>query len=112
MTGSAKISSDLSAGFFLELGAYSARSNEVSETNDDGNVRIALRYANWYLNSKTLGKLTVGLVANASDGTAEVDLGGIGSPAYHNGQLIGNSISIYTTAGADTGLNLELCHAR
>ena len=112
MTGGASINSDVSAGFNIELGVYTARSLAVDENNDDAaggpgkfSERVAVRKAYWYLHSKTLGRLTVGLTDAASDDITEIDLGGINAPGYHNGFLMGSSISIYTSAGVDTGVN-------
>ncbi len=111
MTGGASINSDLKAGFRIELGVYSARSLAVTENNDDlaggavktSGERVAVRKAFWYLDSKSLGRITVGTMDQASDDIAEIDLGGINAPGYHNGFLMGSNIGIYTTAGAPTG---------
>lgn len=73
--GKAKITSDWSAGFKIEIEAQSADSNVVDENNDD-NFGINLRKAEWYLKSKTLGKVSVGQGSFSNDGTATVDLSG------------------------------------
>jgi len=78
--GSAKINPNLTAGFLIEVGAISAGSNDISEINDDGKETgdgaLSLRFANWYLDSKTIGRLTVGRISAAMDGIQEVDLAG------------------------------------
>lgn len=91
--GKAKITSDWSAGFKIEIETQVAASNEVDsgfegytvvdgetvrrETNgDDPAPIIGIRKAEWYVKSKTLGKFTVGQGGFASDGAAHVDLSG------------------------------------
>lgn len=74
--GKAKISSDWSAGYKIEVETQSAASNEVDEGDDDGPPQILLRKSEWYVKSKTLGTFTVGQGGFASDDAATVDLSG------------------------------------
>lgn len=74
--GKAKITSDWSAGFKIEIETQLAASNEVDENDDDGPQQINLRKAEWYLKSKTFGKVSVGQGSFTNDGTTEVDLSG------------------------------------
>ena len=74
--GSAKISSDWSAGYRIEIETQSAASNEVDEQSDDGPTIIEVRVSEWYLKSKTLGTITVGQGSFVNDGATEVDLSG------------------------------------
>lgn len=71
LTGSASINSDWSAGYTIELGVNGHASNKWDQNNinssSDGSISV--RKSNWFLKSKTLGKLTVGL-----DGTATYHL--------------------------------------
>jgi hypothetical protein len=91
--GEAKITPNLRAGFEIVIGiAAGARSHMVNQKDDDatGIIKntngdqdesegvISLELANWYLEHKHLGKLAVGRVETASDGTTTVDLGGAG----------------------------------
>src|SRR5262245_51084016 len=86
--GSAKINPDLSAGFMMELDVrIGARSNQVTQVDDDGfsgsggilgavalgdgiggagDSVIGLRTANWWVESKHWGRLTVGRLNTAS----------------------------------------------
>jgi hypothetical protein len=87
--GTAKINPNVTAGFDLALGVSSgARSNQVSQTDDDGgatgDTNIAVLRANWYLDHKTLGRITVGRINTASAGATAVDLGGAGVIANVN----------------------------
>jgi hypothetical protein len=95
LTGSAKINPNVTAGFDLFLGVSSgARSNQVSQADDDGSLpappsatgdtNIAVLRANWYLDDKTLGRITVGRINTASAGATSVDLGGAGVIANVN----------------------------
>ena len=89
LSGSARINPTVSAGFDLAVSiAAGARSNQVSQADDDGGAggdsTLALIRANWYLDSKTLGRLTVGRLNSASAGTVGIDLGGIGVVANAN----------------------------
>jgi hypothetical protein len=87
--GTAKINPNVTAGFDLALGVSTgARSNQVSQTDDDGgatgDTNIAVLRANWYLDHKTLGRITVGRINTASAGATAVDLGGAGVIANVN----------------------------
>jgi hypothetical protein len=101
LNGSAKINPNLTAGFDLALGVSAgARSNQVSQADDDGgttgDTNIAVLRANWYLDHKTLGRLTVGRINTASAGATSVDLGGAG--------VIANVNLSYWNGGFQTGL--------
>ncbi len=94
LSGNARINPTVSAGFVLAVSiAAGARSNHVSQADDDGSVgatsgagdaTLALIRANWYLDSSQLGRLTVGRINSASAGTVGIDLGGIGVVANAN----------------------------
>lgn len=90
--GKAKVTSDLSAGFKIEIETQLAASNEVDESNDDGPQQINLRKAEWYLKSKTYGKVTVGQGGFASDGVSHVDLSGTNVIAQFDDLKFGEKI--------------------
>jgi hypothetical protein len=95
-TGDAKINPNLTAGFNITIGLDTgARSHQVSEKDDDGQANIGsassaqqalnsggydsfvvLTLANWYLDHKQLGRVTVGRINTATAGATGVDLGG------------------------------------
>ena len=90
--GSAKISSNLTSGYQLVVAiATGSRSNQVTQVDDDGGTPgdsvLALELANWYLDHKALGRVTVGRISTASAGTTGVDLGGASVIANANLQL-------------------------
>jgi predicted porin len=107
LTGSAKINPNLSAGFNIEVGTLSATANTVTETNDDGDQgtgdgALSVRLANWYLEDKRYGRLTVGRLNMVTDGIAEIDLGGANIVAQ-SGLYFGNKIAVNGAGGLTFG---------
>jgi hypothetical protein len=89
LAGSAKVNPNVTAGFDLAVGiALGARSHQVSQVDDDGGAagdsQLALLRANWYLDHKDIGRLTVGRINTASAGVVGLDLGGISVIANAN----------------------------
>jgi hypothetical protein len=81
LQGNAKISPSLSAGFHIQVGLdQGARSHQVDEANDDGtatgDTTMVMTLANWYLDHKSLGRVTVGRITTATAGVSGIDLGG------------------------------------
>jgi hypothetical protein len=82
--GSAKINSDWSAGYRLEMQIRAYRSSSADQlalgasnavTITAYNTRaIALRHANWYLQSATYGRITVGRDNDATSGVSNISL--------------------------------------
>lgn len=74
--GKAKISSDVEAGYYLELGFRSARSDRVDQNNDDGGTGdgIDIRQSNWFLKSKTFGEVRTGFGNGATESITEMNL--------------------------------------
>ncbi|HEX5999386.1 MAG TPA: porin [Hyphomicrobiaceae bacterium] len=106
LKGSAKINPNMSAGFVIEVSTLSARADQVTETKDEGadtgDGAVALRLANWYLEHKHYGRLTVGRLNMVSDGISEIDLGGTNIVA-RNGLYVGNSIAFGGGSGFTIG---------
>ena len=83
-TGGAKINSDWSAGFKLELQVRASRSsaaNQLAFGENNGvtittynTQSVSLREANWYINSETYGRISVGKIADATVGTSSINL--------------------------------------
>ena len=94
-TGDAKINPQLTAGFNITIALDTGgRSHQVSQLDDDGttgqagprgaggfDTDIVMTLANWYLDHKQLGRVTVGRINTATAGTTTVDLGGAGVTA-------------------------------
>jgi hypothetical protein len=106
--GSAKITSDWSAGYNLELQIRAYRSSSSSQlslgTSNEVQIAtyntrsVALRYANWYLDSRTYGRITVGRSPDPMQGVATISLAepdgfsGMTGPGYiNNGFLLRRS---------------------
>ncbi len=72
--GNAKITPDVSAGYQIELQWQQADATKVTVDSDEGQDLPEFRQAHWYLKSKTLGKIRVGLADTASSGIAEINV--------------------------------------
>ncbi len=89
LNGNAKVNQNVTAGFEMAVSILGgARSQQVSQVDDDGGVpgdsSLALIRANWYLDHNQLGRLTVGRINTASAGVVGLDLGGIAVIANAN----------------------------
>jgi hypothetical protein len=103
LTGSAKINPNVSAGFNVTIAMDTGgRSHQTTQVDDDGTASgsgdnstggriaggfdtdIVLTLANWYLDHKELGRLTVGRINTATAGITTIDLGGAGVIANAN----------------------------
>jgi hypothetical protein len=81
LNGKAKISPALSAGFHIQIGLDNGgRSHQVTATDDDGgapgDTTMVMKLANWYLDHKSLGRVTVGRITTATSGISGINLGG------------------------------------
>jgi hypothetical protein len=96
LVGSVRINPEYQAGFLIELDMrLGARSNQVNQIDDDGfsgsggilagavfgdgiggagDSVLAIRQANWWLESKHYGRLTVGRLNSATSGISTIDL--------------------------------------
>ncbi|MGL4398064.1 MAG: porin [Hyphomicrobium sp.] len=78
--GKAKINGEWEAGYLIELGVRSANSKRFTQDDDSGagadpaNVGLDLRDSAWFVKSKSLGGLTVGLTSTSTDSITEVNL--------------------------------------
>jgi hypothetical protein len=116
-SGSAKISPNVTAGFeFMTEWASGARTSQVDQTTPDGAISatdplapapfrnsdgvLAVRTANWWLEDKTLGRVTVGRINNGGP-VGTIDLGGISTVAHFSPGLVGGAFFV-----GNTGLRL------
>jgi hypothetical protein len=84
--GDAKISNDVTAGYLLEIGAYSAlpgtanATGGISRDSDEGrtDLNFQVRHSAWWLAHKQLGKLWVGQTSQATDSITEINLANTG----------------------------------
>ena len=111
-SGNAKIRPDLTAGFeFMTEWAGGARTSNVSQTNVDGAISgqnqlspsadgiLAVRTANWWLEDKHWGRVTVGRI-NVGGPVGTIDLGGISTVAHFSPGLVGGG---FVVAGGSLG---------
>jgi predicted porin len=89
--GEAAVTSDVTAGFAITLRLRDTLSDEVSQDDDDSEFGITLWEANWYLDSKRAGKLTVGQASRVSDTAPENDLSETAIAGYAGVQDIGGA---------------------
>jgi hypothetical protein len=72
-TGTAKIAPGLTAGYTMEFDIENAQSDAVTQSDDDaGSDGLVLSKNHFFIESETLGKLTVGEGDPAADGATEV----------------------------------------
>ena len=99
LKGEGKINEDWKAGYLLEIGVRSANSKRFDQDNDAGvatpDVGLDLRHSVWYVESKTYGKLWVGLTGGAGEGVTEIN------------QAASKDIAKYSDV-EDSGLGLAL----
>src|SRR4029079_8391277 len=104
-SGSAKIRPDLTAGFeFMTEWSGGARTSPVDQNSPDvngssliaGDGTLNVRTANWWLEDKHWGRVTVGRV-NVSGPVGTIDLGGISTVAHWSPGLVGNGFIVAST---------------
>ena len=104
-SGSAKISPNVTAGFeFMTEWSGGARTSTVDQNSPDGNGAsliagdgtLNVRTANWWLEDKHWGRVTVGRV-NVSGPVGTIDLGGISTVAHWSPGLVGNGFIVAGT---------------
>ena len=72
--GKAKIDYEWEAGYRLEFGFRSNRSDRVDQFTPTFGPRIDVRYSLWYLKSKTWGQVLVGRTESAAQNVTEVNV--------------------------------------
>ncbi len=70
LTGSAKISPDVSAGYMLHVEVVSNENLAVNANADNAGRGLAVIQSFWFLKSESLGKLSVGTQSSAADNVA------------------------------------------
>jgi hypothetical protein len=122
-SGNAKIRPDLTAGFeFMTEWASGARTSQVNQDTPDGAIGatdplspatfrnhdgfLNVRTANWWLEDKHWGRVTVGHINNGGP-VGTIDLGGISTVAHFSPGLVGGAFiqggAATTTLGALVG---------
>lgn len=80
--GTGVITEDLTAGTQIEVAIGPNQSSKVSQDNEDSGDFFDERKVEAWLDSKSLGRLTIGKGSTASDNTSEQDLSGTEVVAY------------------------------
>jgi hypothetical protein len=93
LAGSARVNPNVSAGFQITIAMDTGgRSHQVSQFDDDGSdsaaavvsnrhaggfdTDIVMTLANWYIDHKSLGRVTLGRINTATAGLTTINLGG------------------------------------
>lgn len=105
--GSAKITGDWTAGFWIEVETEVASSNLVTQLSDDPNSALSIRHSVWWIENKDLGRITVGQTSPANDDIILADAAGAGPAAFAD-QLIGNALFFRRGDGVLTDLSSNL----
>jgi predicted porin len=76
--GDAKIADGWKAGYVLEIGVRTANSKRAYQDDPifDGtasNIGLDLRHSYWYVDSKQLGRVSVGVTGSAAEGVTEIN---------------------------------------
>jgi hypothetical protein len=81
LTGDAKVSPDLTAGFLYEFGVHSNKLGSMTQADggDDLGGAVSLRDSTVWLRHKSLGMMKIGHGSTATDNLILIDLGGVGS---------------------------------
>jgi hypothetical protein len=126
MTGTAKLSADVTVGFYTEFSmALGARSHQVNQVDDDGftgsggilggavlgdgiggagDSVLDFNQANWYISSTHWGRLTVGRMTTATAGVSVIDLSNTGVVANSQPFLWGGGMLLRNGVGSFAAL--------
>ena len=104
--GDAKISDGWKAGYLLEIGVRSANSKRFDQDNPNprDEAGLDIRHSVWYIDSKQLGRVWVGLTGGAAEGVTEINLAQTKDVLKYSDQE-DNALGLETVVnGAYTGL--------
>jgi predicted porin len=101
--GDAKIVDGWKAGYLLEIGVRGANSKRFNQdlpsaaTADNG---LDVRHSTWYLDSKTFGRVWVGLTGGAGESVTEINVAGTGDVAkYSDVEDMGGGLALRRANG-------------
>lgn len=105
LAGDAQFAPGWSAGFELVLRARDDLSDDVDQSSDNGSGGpFQLWQAHWFIESETLGKISVGLASRVSDTAPENDLSETGAAGYAGAQDIGGAFGLRRADAAITNV--------
>jgi predicted porin len=97
LKGEAKISANLTAGYRMEFDVNDSASEKVSQADDGDNEDVmSLRHNYMYIDSKQLGRISIGHQSTVADGATEVVLG---NSLSNSRMTAGNGMTIRGTGG-------------
>lgn len=99
-TGSAQINADWSAGYTIRLFLDHANALFQNQDNDNLSFGLNLQYSFWWLESKQLGKVSVGLQSGAADNA--VILTDFTGTLFQHNAVIFEGVSLFLTPEGGT----------
>lgn len=100
LKGEARIHSGLTAGYNLTIRLRDTLTDEVSQTTDDPGNGFVIWQSHVFLESKTLGKLTLGQASRVSDTAPESDLSEAAVAAFAGVEEIGGAFGLRRRDGS------------
>ncbi|WP_083567282.1 porin [Hyphomicrobium sp. CS1GBMeth3] len=101
--GDAKINDEWKAGYLLEVGVRGANSKRFNQDNPTGgpdNTGLDLRHSTWYIDSKRLGRVWIGLTGGAGESITEINVAGTGDVAkYSDAEDLGGDLALRRSNG-------------
>lgn len=94
--GEAKIDKDWSAGYTIEIGVQGGQSSSFSQTSTGQSNTLNLRKSNWWVKSKTFGKMTVGLDGSSTYHLLD-DADGANTRNYSDAEAAGVAMGAFLT---------------
>ena len=104
--GTGKISSDVTASTYIEVGhtTQSSSAQDLGDDGDDNGAIFANRFAELRLSSKSMGTIYMGQGATGTDGVSETDLSGTGILSLNGGATLAGGGETWQSNGASAGL--------
>ncbi len=99
-TGEAAISANVMAGYHLDVRLLDTLSDAVDQQNANGDPGFFVWHSEWWIESKELGTLSVGLVSRVSDTAPEADLSMATVAGYAGVQDIGGAFQLRLETGS------------
>ena len=101
--GDAKIADGWKAGYLIEIGVRGANSKRFDQDVDNAAAAdngLDLRHSVWYIDSKTLGRVWVGLTGGAGESVTEINVAGTGDvEKYSDIEDLGGGLALRQANG-------------
>lgn len=103
LSGSAEFVPGWTAGYELVVRLKDNLSDGVNQGDDNGEQGFFVWQSNWFVESATFGKVTMGLASRVTDTAPETDLSETGVAAYAGVQDVAGGFSLRRTDGGFVG---------